>query len=62
MVLFSKFDCSSWRIWHLVLLMFLVLPISEKSLLNEGLEYGRLSDVTVVEFLEPSSRVVLMYA
>ena len=42
--------------------MFLVLPISGKSLLNEGLEYGRLSDVTVVEFLESSSRVVLMYA
>ena len=40
----------------------LVMRISGNSLLNDGLEYGRLSDATFVCFLDPSLKAVSMYA
>ena len=42
MALFLKLDWSYWRIRRLLFLKFLVVRVSRKSLLNEGLEYGRL--------------------
>ena len=40
MVLFLKIVWSSWRIRRLVFLKFLVVCVSGKSFLNEGMEYG----------------------
>ena len=40
MALLSKFDCSSWRMQHLVLLKFWVVFVSGNSFLSDGLEYG----------------------
>ena len=62
MAFLSKFNCSSWRMQRLVLLKFLVVRISGNSFLNDGLEYGRLSGAVVICLLDPSLRVVLMYA
>ena len=62
MALFLKLVCSFWMIQHLILLKLFVVRFSDKSFLNEGLEYGCLSRATIAEFLEPSLRVVLMYA
>ena len=62
MAFHSKFDCSSWKMRRLVLLKFLVVRISGNSFLNDGLEYGRLSGAAVICLLDPSLRVVLMYA
>ena len=61
MALFLKLVCSSWSIRHMVLLKFLVVRISRKSFLNEGLKYGRLSHVFIAKFSEPSLPVVLIY-
>ena len=57
-----KVNCSSWMMRHLVLLKFLVVRISGKSFLNNGLEYGRLSGAAVICLLDPSLQVVLMCA
>ena len=62
MALFLKLVCCSFRIQHFVLLKFWVVRISRKSFLNDGLEYDCLSVPTVVELLEPSSRVISMYS
>ena len=59
MAFLSKFYCGSWRMQRLV---FLVMRISRNSLLNDGLEYGCLSGAVVICLLDPSLRVVLMYA
>ena len=61
MALFLKLARSCWGIRCLVLLKFLVVCISGKSFLNEGLEYGRLSHNVIAKFSEPSLRVVLIY-
>ena len=50
MALFLKLVWSSWRIGHLVFLKFFVVRISGKSLLNEGLEYGRLGCAVISKF------------
>ena len=55
-----KFDCSSYRMRHLVFLKFLVVCISGNSFLNEGLEYGRLSGATIVFLLDQSLWIVPM--
>ena len=47
---------------RLVLLKFLVVRISGSSVLNEGLEYGRLSGSAVIWLLDSSLRVELVYA
>ena len=59
MAFLSKFNCGSWRMQRLV---FLVMHISRNSFLNDGLEYGCLSGAVVICLLDPSLRVVLMYA
>ena len=59
MAFLSKFNCGSWRMQRLV---FLVMHISRNSFLNDGLEYGYLSGAVVICLLDPSLRVVLMYA
>ena len=62
MAFLLKFDCSSWRMRRLVLLKLLVVHISGNSVLNEGLEYGRLNSVAVICLLDSSLRVELVYA
>ena len=62
MAFLLKFDCSSWKLRRLVLLKFLVVRISKNSVLNEGLEYGRLSGAAIICLLDPSLQVVLVYA
>ena len=62
MALFLKLVWSSWRIRCLVCLKFLVVHVSGKSFLNEGLEYGRLGCAVIAKFSEPSLRFLLMYA
>ena len=61
MALFLKFVWSSWRIWHLVFLKFLVVGVCGKSFLNEGMEYGHLGCAVLTNFLEPSLQFLLMY-
>ena len=39
-----------------------MVRVSEKRFLNEGVEYGCLSRAVIAGFLEPSLQVVLMYA
>ena len=60
--IFLKFVWSSWRIQRLVFLKFLIVRVCRKSFLNEGMEYGRLGCAVLANFLEPSSRFLLMYA
>ena len=43
-------------------LKFLVVCISGKSFLNEGLEYGCLGSAVIAKFSEPSLRFLLMSA
>ena len=62
MALFLKFVWSSWRIQRLVFLKFLIVRVCRKSFLNEGMEYGHLGCAVLANFLEPSSRFLLMYA
>ena len=62
MALFLKLVWSSWRIRCLVFLKFLVVRVSGKSFLNEGLEYGRLVCALIGKFSEPSLRFLLMFA
>ena len=62
MTLFLKLDWSSWRILRLVFLKFLVVRVSGKSFLKEGLEYGRLGCAFIAKLLEPPLRLLLMYA
>ena len=62
MALFLKLDWSSRRIRRLVFLKFLVVRVSGKSFLNEGLEYGRLVCAFIAKFSEPSLGFLLMYA
>ena len=62
MALLLKFVWSSWRIWRLVFLKFLVVRVCGKSFLNEGMEYGRLGCAVLANFSEPSLRFLLMYA
>ena len=62
MALLLKFVWSSWRIWRLVFLKFLVVRVCGKSFLNEGMEYGRLGCAVLANFSEPSLRFSLMYA
>ena len=57
-----KFNCSNWRMGRLVLLKFFVARISGNSFLKDGLEYCCLSGAVVICLLDPSLRVVLMYA
>ena len=52
MAFLLKFDCNSWRMRRLVLLKFLVVRISGNSVLNEDLEYGRLSGAAVICLLD----------
>ena len=52
--LFLKLICSSWRIRCLAFLKFLIVYVSGKSFLNEGLEYGCLGCAVIAKFLEPS--------
>ena len=54
MALFLKLICSSWRIRCLAFLKFLIVYVSRKSFLNEGLEYGCLGCAVIAKFLEPS--------
>ena len=56
MALLLKFVWSSWRIWRLVFLKFLVVRVCGKSFLNEGMEYGRLGCAVLANFSEPSLR------
>ena len=60
MALFLKFVWSSWRIWHLVFLKFLVVCACGKSFLNEGIEYGGLGCAVLTNFSEPSLRFLLI--
>ena len=62
MAFFLKFVWSSWRIRRLVFLKFLVVCVSGKSFLNEGMEYGCLGCAALVNFSEPSLRFLWMYA
>ena len=62
MTLLLKFVWSSWRIWRLVFLKFLVVRVCGKSFLNEGMEYSRLGCAILASFSEPSLRFLLMYA
>ena len=62
MALFLKLVWSSWRIRCLVFLKFLVVPVSGKSFMNEGLECGCLGCAVIAKFSEPSLRFLLMYA
>ena len=62
MVLFLKIVWSSWRIRRLVFLKFLVVCVSGKRFLNEGMEYGCLGCAALVNFSEPSLRFLWMYA
>ena len=62
MTLFLKLLCSSWRIWRLVFLKFLVVHVFGKSFLNEGSEYDLFTCAVITKFLEPSLQGVLMYA
>ena len=55
-----KFVWSSWRIWRLVFLKFLVVRVCGKSFLNEGMEYGRLGCAVLANFSEPSLQFLLM--
>ena len=57
-----KFVWSSWRIWRLVFLKFLVVHVCEKNFLNEGMEYGRLGCAVLANFSEPSLQFLLMSA
>ena len=62
MAVFLKFVWSSWRIWHLVFLKFLVVRVCGKSFLNEGMECVRLGCAVLANFPEPSLQFLLMYA
>ena len=62
MAVFLKFVWSSWRIWHLMFLKFLVVRVCGKIFLNEGMEYGRLGCAVLANFPEPSLQFLLMYA
>ena len=62
MTLFPKFLWSSWRIWRLVFLKFLVVRVCGKSFLNEGMEYGRLGCAVLANFSEPSLQFLLVAA
>ena len=62
MALFLKFVWSSWRIRRLVFLKFFVVRVSGKSLLNEGMEYGRLGCGVFPNFSESSLWFLLMGA
>ena len=46
----------------MALLKFFVVCVFSKSFLNETLECGCFSYATIAEFLEPSLRVILIYA
>ena len=61
MAFFLKLIWSSWRIRRLVFLKFLVVHVSGKSFLNEGLEYGRLGCAFIAKFSESSLWFLLMY-
>ena len=61
MTLFLKLVWSSWRIQCLVFLKFLVVRVSGKSFLNEGLEYCHFVCAFIAKFSEPSLRFLLMY-
>ena len=52
MALLLKFVWSSYRIWHLVFLEFLVVRVCGKSFLNEGMEYSRLGCAVLASFSE----------
>ena len=60
--LFLKLVWSSWRIWGLVFLKFLIVHVCRKRFLNEGMEYGCLGCAVLSNFLEPSLWFLLMYA
>ena len=62
MALLLNFVWSSWRIWRLVFLKFLVVHVCGKSFLNEEMEYGHLGCAVLASFSEPSLRFLLMYA
>ena len=62
MTLLLKLLWSSWRIWRLVFLKFLVVRVCGKSFLNEGMEYGRLGCAVLANFSESILRFLLMYA
>ena len=62
MTLLLKFLWSSWRIWRLVFLKFLVVRVCGKSFLNEGMEYGRLGCAVLANFSEPSLQFLLVAA
>ena len=62
MALFLKLVWSSKRIRHLVFLNFIVVRVSGKSFLNEGLEYGCSGCAFIARLLEPSLQFLLMYA
>ena len=62
MTLLLKLLWSSWRIWRLVFLKFLVVRVCGKSFLNEGMEYGRLGCAVLANFSESILRFFLMYA
>lgn len=62
MAFLSKFDCCSREKRGLVLLKFLVVRVSRKSVFSDALEYGCLSGATNVMLLEPCLRVVSLYA
>ena len=62
MALFLKFVWSSWRIRGLVFLKFLVACVYGRSFLNEGKEYCCLGCAVLVNVLERSLRILLMYA
>ena len=55
-----KFVWSSWRIWRLMFLKFLVVHVCGKNFLNEGMEYGRLGCAVLANFSEPSLQFLLM--
>ena len=62
MALFLKLAWSSRRIRCLVFLKFLIVLVSGKSFLNEGLKYGCLACAFIVKFSEPSIQFLLMCA
>ena len=61
MALFLKLVWSSWRIWRLVFLNFLVVCICGKSFLNDDMKYGHLGCAVLAAFSEASLQFLLMY-